>query len=351
MATTQYKDNAEHIYEFQQEAGDAGGSEKRPVAGMPAQVRTQLAEMAASLAALMGTVLSGSLKVVIQAGTAVIGKLAPNPGVNIGTVDVNSGTFAVTGSLPVGTNHIGSVAVDAALPAGANTIGKVDVNTLPAIGQLPVNVGAKTSAASLSVVLATDQGTHGVSLTAPLPADTNNIGDVDVASMPTLPQLPATIGQKAKTTSLGVAIASDQIVPVSSAQLPAALGERPRAQALPVVICTDDGNGGVDVPVAISGYATPQPATAAAVSGQIFLTAGSSTTIAGANAARIGLLIVNNADTGIYVKLGTAVSATSWSILIEPHATWELPPRYYTGIVTAMMVSSGFSDVRVTETT
>jgi hypothetical protein len=236
MATTQYKDNAGNVYEFQQESGDAGGAEKRPVAGMPAAVRTQLTDMTSALLALAGTVLAGSLKVVLQASNVVIGKLAPNAGVNIGTVDVNSGTFSVSGSLPVGSNHIGAVAVDAALPAGNNNIGDVDVLTLPALAQLPATLGAKPSAASLSVVLAGDQGAHPVSLSAPIPAGTNNIGDVDIASMPPLPagsnaigklapnvgvnigtvdvnnaiQLPATLGQKVKATSLAVTMASDQ---------------------------------------------------------------------------------------------------------------------------------------------
>jgi hypothetical protein len=204
MATTQYKDNAGNISEFQQETGDAGGSERRPVSGMPAAVRTQLTDMTSALIALAGTVLSGSLKVVLQASSVVIGKLAPNVGVNIGTVDVASGVFTVSGSLPMGTNHIGSVAVDTPLPAGTNNVGDVDVLTLPTIGQLPATIGAKLGSASLSVVLATDQATQGVSLAVPLPAGTNNIGDVDVLSLPPLPTGSNAIGKLAVNTGINI---------------------------------------------------------------------------------------------------------------------------------------------------
>src|SRR6187402_1568522 len=56
MATTQYKDNAGAIHEFQQEPGDNGGVEKRPVAGMPAAVRAQFSVMEASLVSIDGHV-------------------------------------------------------------------------------------------------------------------------------------------------------------------------------------------------------------------------------------------------------------------------------------------------------
>lgn len=59
----------------------------------------------------------------LVAGTAAIGKLAANSGVDIGDVDVTS-----LPSLPAGTNNIGDVDVLTlpAIPAGSNTIGKVD---------------------------------------------------------------------------------------------------------------------------------------------------------------------------------------------------------------------------------
>lgn len=60
--------------------------------------------------------------------------------------------------------------------------------------KLPVTLGQKTMANSLAVVIASDQSTVGVELDAPLPAGTNNIGDVGVLSLPALPAGTNTIG-------------------------------------------------------------------------------------------------------------------------------------------------------------
>ena len=58
--------------------------------------------------------------VILGAGTAAIGKLVANDGVDIGDVDVTS-----LPSLPAGTNNIGDVDIASALPAGTNSIGTV----------------------------------------------------------------------------------------------------------------------------------------------------------------------------------------------------------------------------------
>lgn len=90
----------------------------------------------------------------------------------------------------------GTVSVNA-LPAGTNNIGDVDVLSVPA----PLNVvGAGTEAAAMRVTLANDStglvsvddnggsltvdGTVGVSSLPAIPAGTNNIGDVDVLTVP-----------------------------------------------------------------------------------------------------------------------------------------------------------------------
>lgn len=58
--------------------------------------------------------------VVLGAGTAGIGKLTANSGVDIGDVDVTS--------IAAGDNNIGNVDIASAIPAGTNTIGKVAPN-------------------------------------------------------------------------------------------------------------------------------------------------------------------------------------------------------------------------------
>lgn len=62
----------------------------------------------------------------------------------------------------------GSVSLAAALPAGTNNIGDVDVLTLPSLPAGNNNIGD-------------------VDIASALPAGNNNIGDVDVASLPALP--------------------------------------------------------------------------------------------------------------------------------------------------------------------
>lgn len=96
----------------------------------------------------------------LPAGTAAIGKLAANSGVDIGDVDVTS-----LPALPAGTNNIGDVDVLTlpALPAGNNNIGDVDVASIAAGDNNIGNVDIVTLPA--------------------LPAGNNNIGDVDVASI------------------------------------------------------------------------------------------------------------------------------------------------------------------------
>lgn len=64
-----------------------------------------------ALDTLAGAIASGSIKALLQAGSAAIGKLGANSGVNIGSVDVLS-----LPSLPAGTNVIGHVIEDPSLP-------------------------------------------------------------------------------------------------------------------------------------------------------------------------------------------------------------------------------------------
>jgi len=73
-------------------------------------------------------------------------------------------------------------------------------------------------------------------------------------------------------------------------------------------------------------------------------------TLLAANAARVGAMIYNSSTTGtLYVKLGPAASLTSWSVQLDPGGYWEMPRRYYTGIITGIWtVASG--DAKVTET-
>ena len=72
-------------------------------------------------------------------------------------------------------------------------------------------------------------------------------------------------------------------------------------------------------------------------------------TLLAANTARVGALVVNNSTATLYLKLGSAASLTSWSVQLDPGAYWEMPRRYYTGIITGIW-SAVNGDAKVTET-
>jgi hypothetical protein len=102
----------------------------------------------------------------------------------------------------VGTDKVRTVIVDS-LPAGTNKIGSVDVATLPSlpsgtntIGNVNVN-NFPTDYAKEAKQILTDANGHGqidVLTLPPLPAGTNKIGSVDVATLPSLPSGTNTIG-------------------------------------------------------------------------------------------------------------------------------------------------------------
>jgi hypothetical protein len=74
-------------------------------------------------------------------------------------------------------------------------------------------------------------------------------------------------------------------------------------------------------------------------------------TLAAAKATRFGLIVVNNSTSTstLCLKFGSAASLSSWTVQIEPGGTYEMPPRYYTGIVTGIW-SNATGDAHVTET-
>jgi hypothetical protein len=74
-------------------------------------------------------------------------------------------------------------------------------------------------------------------------------------------------------------------------------------------------------------------------------------TLAAAKATRVGLLIMNNSTSTstLWVKLASGASLSSWSFPVEPGGYWEMPPRYYGGIVTGIW-SNATGDAHVTET-
>lgn len=72
-------------------------------------------------------------------------------------------------------------------------------------------------------------------------------------------------------------------------------------------------------------------------------------TLLASNSGRAGAIVVNNGTTTLYLRLGAGASLTLWSVPIEPGGTYEMPRRYYTGIITGIWAAGATGDAKVTE--
>ena len=180
-----------------------------------------------------------------------------------------------------------SVTIGAPLPSGTNNIGDVDVLTLPNV-TLASQTNPFTSAIPVSdnggsitvdgTIAATQSGTWNVTVNTALPAGTNNIGDVDVLTLPD---------------------------------------------------------------VAIKTYSSSSVTSV--------VSAAVSTSILASNANRRMAIMVNDTDKNAYVKLGATASTTSFSYKLTPGQTLELPIPVYTGAIDAIWDTSPTGSMRVTE--
>jgi hypothetical protein len=157
-------------------------------------------------------------------------------------------------------------------------------------GQLPSGLGQLTMAASLSVAIASNQSAIPVSVAGTVPVTAAQFpavlvgGRLDANIGAWLGSTAPTVGSKTSANSLPVVIASDQgavpvsgtvavsgTVPVSSAQLPATLGQKAMAASAAVVLASDQSSipvtvGGT-VPVSIAGTVAISAAALPALSG------------------------------------------------------------------------------------
>ncbi len=190
----------------------------------------------------------------------------------------------------------GSLTVDVgtALPAGNNNIGDVDVATVPA----PLSTaGNGTAATALRVTVASDStGVVG------LAAGNNNVGDVDVA---TVPAPLSTAGNGTAATALRVTVASDSTGVVGLAAGNNNIGDVDVAS----IAAGDNNIGNVDIvsvpaPLSTSGNGTAATALrvtlASDSTGQVALASGSNTVgkLAANSGVDIGDVDVTSGPTG-----------------------------------------------------
>ena len=75
------------------------------------------------------------------------------------------------------------------------------------------------------------------------------------------------------------------------------------------------------------------------------------TTLLAANAARLGAMIYNDANTRLFVKLGAGASTANFTVRLDGQGYFELPFPVYTGIITAVRAAGPAASVQVTELT
>lgn len=102
---------------------------------------------------------------------------------------------------------------------------------------------------------------------------------------------------------------------------------------------------GAGLDVEVSAEAAPTTATLA----RVVTSSASAVTLKASNAARVGLYIVNEAVVVLYVKFGSTATSTDYSVAIPAGVTYEMPNRYYSGIVTGRLASGADSAAQVTE--
>jgi hypothetical protein len=118
------------------------------------------------------------------------------------------------------------------------------------------------------------------------------------------------------------------------------VGQKAMAASVPVVIASDQS------PVPVTGsFAQPSAGVVTTV-----VVGVASATLLAANAARLGAIIRNAANSDLYVKLAATASTASYSIRMDGRTEFFLPFPAYTGVIDAIR-AAGAGDVLITELT
>lgn len=263
------------------------------------------------------TIAAGVLAQSVSAAAAKLFMLgAEDPGTGLSTIlQTASGTNSL--SVAVESTVLATGAATSALQTSGNTI-------LSAIsGKLPATLGQKAMAASLAVAIASDQGAipasqsgtwniNNISGTVSLPTGAATEATLAAQSA----KLPATLGQKAMAASMAVVIASDQsAVPVSASSLPLPAGA---ATAAKQPALGTAGTASADV-ITVQGIASM---TALKVDGSAVTQPVSAASLPSANGrAKANTPVLNDysstpVTSGSYVQLIASTTSTANEIEI-----------------------------------
>jgi len=254
------------------------------------------------------------------------------------------------------------------LPTGAATsaLQTTGNSTLLTIsGQLPATLGAKASAASLSVTFATDQlpinfgvsqgsntagevgpliqaatttaaPTYTTATTNPLSLTTAGALRVDGSGV-TQPISATTLPLPTGAATSALQTAGNATLTAISAQLPAAIGQTTSAGSLSVTIASNQSPVNVIYDVSSTGAITSVALST------------TSTVLLAANTNRKGFIIYNDSLGQMFVSFAATSSTTAFSTKIQAGGEYE-PGVDYTGVISAVAsVSTG--SARITEFT
>lgn len=242
----------------------------------------------AGISAGAGNVASNTPRVTLASDQAAVpGNIQQLKGV---AIDTGSGTVSA------GTQRV-TLATDIALPTGANTIG---------------NIGTVTTVTAVT------------SLTNALPAGTNNIGDVDVLSLPSIPAGSNNIGDVDV-----LSVPSNMTVDVN------------RIAGTATAVNIGESSAGTQrVILPNEGTATVSAVADSASSQQLLA----------ANASRQMATIFNDSTEILYVKFGTTASTTDYNVRLSAGAYFELPgPVVYAGRIDGIWAADASGSARMAE--
>lgn len=176
-------------------------------------------------------------------------------------------------------------------------------------------------------------------VTANLAAGTNNIGDVDVL---TVPAPLSTTGGGTEATALRVTVANDSTGVLSVDDNGGNLS-------------IDDGGNSITVDGTVTANAgtgtfTTKQLRAATPSQSSVNDSASNVTVLASNANRLGATVFNDSDQALYLKLGATASTTSFTVKMAAGSYYEVPFNY-TGIIDGIWAADSTGAARVTEVT
>lgn len=321
---------------------------------------------------------------------------APLPVVQTGTPGLPTGAATET-TQSAGNTLTGAVtetapATDTASSGLNGRLQRIAQRLTSIIGLLPASVGQKAMTGSLPVVIASDQSAMPVSgsvtatFTGNLPAGTNNIGDVDVLTMPgtyaedaghttgdvghlalgvrndagtalagtTLDYIPLTTDSTGALRVTGGGGGTQYAEDAASAGAESMTLAGAVRQDTPASSTSADGDfsnlkvdsvgrlwtnpSGVTQPVSQVGSGTN-------ASGQVTISSTSATVIA-SRAGRRGILLVNNQSVAVYIDAAGGTATTS-KMRLDPGASLFLPVTSAVTGITAAAYSASPADAQI----